>query len=266
MYTLLHRFSSGRSYQSLQYHRHHLLRDIASWLDVPLNEEPPLIKDELLAVLDTKSRYLPKNEQEWQRLLNQWLRNPSNKIGKDEVKHRTVYRLLAVDGFDGVLGQDLKDYLPNVLSNGLRKEYQRHSRAVRKMYSWLEDDPRVASLTGTDSACVVFLALIRLFTSQIAVLDDQVRVQVERARHNVENYLNRNSNYYKDVQNVDAELLDELSQVYVDVHPDWSPQGLEILNYLSTDSKLNKDDGPYAKKKKLNKEAGSSAQSKGEKN
>ncbi|GFQ91198.1 ribonucleoside-diphosphate reductase subunit M2 [Trichonephila clavata] len=120
-----------------------------------------------------------------------------------DVKERDIYQLLAVDGFDGFEAKHLKFYLSVILDQKVvRHEYRFHIKAVRAMYRWFESQPKVSSLTGTDSGCVVFLTLLQLYMNKLQLMDDEVTLQVHLAKRLAEGFLHRNANYYKDVRNV----------------------------------------------------------------
>lgn len=224
-------------YQNIQYHRRHLLRDVASWLNVSL-DDPDIEKyhDELIALFHDEGgsknpKFIPRNETTWVKLLQNWIRQ--NMYGY-LVKDRNIYRLLAVDGFRGFESKHLKLYLTNVIQNApLRRELKRHNQAVRCIYEWFDQDKLMSSLTGTHTACIVFLTLIRLYKKQVAILDDIVRMMVNQAEISAESFLHRDSDYYKLLKNVNEQLLDTCEQIYIDAFLNWQSVSMELLNELS---------------------------------
>lgn len=168
---------------SLRECRWHVLCLVAEWLQIPNALDlyaDEMQRDRLATLLlnDVKHKnvkLLPRDELEWNRLLTGWLRRGP------VVKDRLVYQLLAVDGFDGVESHHLKSYLPNVIDPGcIRQQYRLHVMAVRYMYEWFESKPEVSSLTGTDSACVVFLALVQLYAEDQK--DEMIVLQAHKAK------------------------------------------------------------------------------------
>lgn len=181
-----------------------------------------------------KLREFPRDESECVRLLGQWLRHNTLPNGKD-VKQRGIYQVLAVDGFDGLEAKHLKGYVSGLWHPERRRpDYKKHSRAVRCMYNWIEASLAISSLTGTDSACVVFLALLTCYRQGLSqlLMDDEVASQTKRAQWWVEEFLHRNVNYYKDVQKVNKVLLNELGKVYTDNFDNWQDVGAELLKNL----------------------------------
>lgn len=229
--------------KSLQECRWHVLCQVAEWLQVPHvldTYEDEIPRQQLLTLLlkDLKSKnmkHVPRDDTEWMHQLNLWLR-----FNGTEIKDRTICRLLAVDGFEGLEPKCLKSYLKNVLNPSyLRHEYRIHLVAVRHMYEWFETRDDVSCLTGTDSGCVVFLALLQLFVRELqhVLTDDPTARQVRNAREWTENYLFRHANYYRDVRNVTGELLQELGQTYRDTwkgQPGWKRVGQEKLQSLDS--------------------------------
>ncbi|GFR14686.1 ribonucleoside-diphosphate reductase subunit M2 [Trichonephila clavata] len=163
------------------------------------------VKDQLLQLLSKgikrkNLKHIPQDESEWIHLLNVWLRQSTM---DHDVKERDIYQLLAVDGFDGFEAKHLKFYLSVILDQKVVwHEYRFHIKAVRAMYRWFESQPKVSSLTGTDSGCVVFLTLLQLYMNKLQLMDDEVTLQVHLAKRLAEGFLHRNANYYKDVRNV----------------------------------------------------------------
>lgn len=181
-----------------------------------------------------KIREFPRDESECVRLLRQWLRYNTLPNGKD-VKQRGIYRVLAVDGLDGFEAKHLKAYVSGLwYPDQRRPEYKRHDGAVRCMYDWIEANPDVSSLTGTDSACVVFLALLNCYRRGLPrlLMDDEIASQTKRARCWAEGFLHRDVSFYRDVRKVTDVLLDELCEVYADAFENWHDVGTEFLKSL----------------------------------
>lgn len=216
---------------------------MARWLDLPADiDYGQDYRDHLIRLLLTTTtttkkkrlRELPHDEAECLRLLSQWLRCNTLPNGKD-VAQRHMYRILAVDGFDGLEAKDLKNYVSSIWNpTGCRLEYRLHGTAVRDMYDWIDASPEVSSLTGTDSACVVFLALLELYGQHLSrvMMDDEVAHQTQRARLGVEGFLHRNASYYKDVRKVNEVMLKTLGLVYSKRFEQWQKVGSELLTAL----------------------------------
>lgn len=226
---MLHRMVLERSFktssqQTLGQHRRAVLCQIAKWLGLPdavKERECDVERQKLLTMLSTVAKKkhvkeLLRDESDWSRMLTSWLRLNTLSNSQD-VKTRDIYRILGVDGFEGLEAKHLKYYLPNVLRiREMRFEYQSHLNAVRKMYDWIDTNDCVSCLTGTDSACVVCLALLHLYGQKLAMMDDQTMHQVERMRLYLEGFLYRNSKYYRDVHKVTNQVLKKLADVYVE--------------------------------------------------
>lgn len=231
----------GYKEETLEQHRWKVLCEVASWLqlsDTLHIQQNEWVLDELLTLLlkDLKPKnvkQMPREELEWSRLLSQWMRLHAS----EDVVGRQIYRLLAVDGFEGFEAKDLRSYLSNILNpKDIRKEYCQHVNAVRSMYDWIELQPDVSSLMGTDSACIVFLALLQLFERKLEELfsDDHIALRAHQARRLAEGFLHRNANYYKDVRKVTEEMLRELGERYEMAWKgkDWSQLGTELMTQL----------------------------------
>ncbi|GIY15387.1 uncharacterized protein CEXT_25971, partial [Caerostris extrusa] len=173
----------GPSDQTIQHHRRAVLEQVASWLGMPeavREDNDGKERHQLLQLFSTSAKktqikQLPRDESDWSRHLSHWVRENTLRNGQD-VKHRTIYKILAVDGFEGLEAKDLKNYLWNILNlSELRREYRHHLNAVRQMYEWLDTHSEVSSLMGTDSACVVCLALLHLYMQSLenVIVDDQ---------------------------------------------------------------------------------------------
>ncbi|GIY77306.1 uncharacterized protein CDAR_422821 [Caerostris darwini] len=244
----------GQSDQTIQHHRRAVLEQVASWLGMPEavqeyndgKERHQLLQLFSSSAKKTQIKQLPRDESDWSRHLSNWIRENTLRNGQD-VKHRTIYKILAVDGFEGLEAKDLKNYLWNILNlKELRREYRHHLNAVRQMYEWLDTNSKVSSLMGTDSACVVCLALLHLYTQSLenVIVDDQIEIQTQRTRLWLEGYLHRNAAYYKDVRKVNNEMLQTLGQVYLESfqgkEDDWKLVGKEHLTQLGKKRWLKK--------------------------
>lgn len=214
--------------QTLHQHRWEVLEQVAQWLHIREdleNVHNGQVLEELMSLFSQEGKrmkQIPTDIRDWERLLKQWLNH-------HQVMNRDLFRLLAVDGFSG---EGLKKYLHDVLdSKKMRREYQLHARAVRDMYQAMDAHPHVSSLVGTDSACVIFLALLKLFTETFTevMLDSDMAVHLQNIKRRSEMGLHRNANYYKDVHAVTDAVLDELGEVYKSCGHDWSRVGKEQL-------------------------------------
>lgn len=170
----------GRPSDTLQYHRRQLLNLVHGWV-LPSEKAPdpydPKYRDRLLKLLVAnsykhRSREIPAEGSEWIKLVNEWVKGNS---ADDTVFERKIFYILAVDGFTGIGAKDLKFYLQNVLIP-LSDEYKMHARGVRAMYNYFQGNMLIESLTGTDSACIVFLALLTLYMThlQSELFDEKV--------------------------------------------------------------------------------------------
>lgn len=190
-----------------------VVKQVSEWLRVPLPDDRRQYQEPLMALLSA-NRDLPRQPSEWNRLLSQWLRH-NTVTGRDLVKDRTVYRLLAVDGFLGFKPKDLKKYLSNVLDEDLRRDYRRHAEGIRRMYDQMD-----SSLTGTHSACVVFLALLKGIEDRLTIHDQNVLMHLHRIRVWTEGFLHQDAEYYETIRNVDGAMLDRLMDVYTEQDDD----------------------------------------------
>lgn len=236
----------GFKEETLEQHRWKVLCEVADWLqlsDTLRMQQNGWVLDEMLTLFlkDLKRKNLkqtPREEMEWTRLLNQWLcHHPT-----EDVVGRHIYRLLAVDGFEGFETKNLHCYLSGILNpKDIRVEYRQHVNAVRNMYDWIDSEPKISSLMGTDSACIVFLALLQLFQRKLTELfsDDHIAMQAHQARRLAEGFLHRNSTYYRDVRNVTEEMLKELGEIYEMTWKgkDWSEIGTELMTQMLSRNK-----------------------------
>lgn len=239
---LIYQVVRGRTTESLHDHRRRLVEELSRWI-LPCEKTPETydstFRDQLITILASGSKNqcteIPLEESEWLKLTNQWVRNNSS---DDMVFPRDIYAVLAVDGFYGFRPKDLKHYLSKILVP-LRMEFRTHASGVRAMYAFFDDHESVASLTGTDSACIVFLALLRFYAGELQreMLDDHVALQVQRAQSLAEGYLHKHSEYYRDVRNVDEVMLKTLASVYSEQFVDrmhWEMVGKELFKLLMT--------------------------------
>lgn len=226
----------GKPFETLEYHRRQLVRELGEKMGVPSEEGNDRFRNRLLGLLSSVSKQnsTPADNSDWVKLLNKWIKaNSSGAV----LSNREIYEILAVDGFRGFKPKHLKLHLPEVLSPP-RKERESHRRGVRSMYDFFRERKGVSGLTGTDSACVVFLALIRWYSSRMRddlMLDDQIEYGVGRAKIWAEGFLQQHADYYPDVKNVDEELLEEFGGVYERQFRDesWREVGRELLAGLN---------------------------------
>lgn len=239
---LIHQIVTGRTTETLDSHRRRLLEELTRWI-LPCEKSPdtydPSFRDELITILASGSKYfwneIPLEESEWVKLTNQWVRNNSS----DEVVFsRDIYQVLAVDGFSGFRPKDLKNYLSQILVP-LRVEFRAHAKGVRAMYDFFNQQESIESLTGTDSACIVFLVLLQFYAAHLEreMLDDQVSIQMQQTQSLAEGYLHKHSDYYRDLKNVDESMMKTLESVYSEHLADrlqWEIVGQELFKQLMT--------------------------------
>lgn len=245
---LVHSFLLGRPTDTLLQHRHKLIEHISSWI-LPSKETcietlDSFFRDELLTLLlaETKhfSREIPQDESEWNKLINQWIRINST---DDVVYKRNIYYILGVDGFSGIKPKDLKHYLWNVL-NPLQNMFIMHVNGVRAMYNFFDIHLDVQSLSGTDVAGVIFLALLNFYATQHPelLLDDHVSLLVQRTRVMAEGYLHKQSEYFRDLKNVNEIMLQILAELYAEqfTREDYLKNvGQKMIKQLNTNFPLN---------------------------
>lgn len=231
---LVDRILHGRRSDTVQFHREELANEIVGWIFEKLPDTYNFeYREQLIDLLATVSKQNLKDAQlhksEWNRLLNEWLKKNGDVIFK-----RDVYRILAVDGFHGLHSEHLKRYLPGIL-NPIRHGYRLHCRGVRAMYEFFEKNLKLESITGTDSAYVVYLALLHFYVSNLQLSDDQLCYQIEQAKSWTEGKLQKQSKYYPDLKHVDENVLKALSDVYVRQfrdEQDWKVVGNELIRYM----------------------------------
>lgn len=245
---LVRRVVSGRPFETLRFHRRQLIKQLADWIGFfdddfsSTKDENGRYRHELMTLLAaTSKKYfidVPADNSEWTKLLNKWLKaNTSGAV----LSNRVVYRILAVDGFRGFKPKHLTSYLPEVLLP-LREEYKSHVRGVRNMYDFFDKNEKVSSLTGTDSACVIFLALLHWYERRMEkdlMKDDQITFQVKQAKLWAEGHLQQNGEYYHDVKNVDENLLEMFGEIYGEEFKNddesWKVIGCELLPTVNRD-------------------------------
>ena len=235
---------AGRPFETIHFHRRKLIKQLADWIGFFDNEndswdENVCYRHELISLLATASKQnlkdIPLDNAEWTKLLNKWIKvNSSGAV----ISNRKIYHILAVDGFRGFKPKCLKLYLPEVLLP-LRKEYKSHVFAVRKMYDFFDKNESISSLTGTDSACIIFIALLEWYAFQMKndlMLDDQILFQVYQFKSWAEGFLQQHGEYYRDVKNVDEDLLKQFGKIYAKEFKDdesWKVVGRELLMNLN---------------------------------
>ena len=233
---LVRQIVGGRPFETIKFHRRKLIKELADWMgifddDDSIRDENALFRHKLISLLATVFKQnvkdIPLDNAEWTKLLNRWLRaNTSGAV----ISSREIYKILAVDGFRGFRPKDLKFYLPEILLP-LRKEYELHVRGIRNMYSFFDKNEKISSLTGTDSACVIFIAVLDWYSLRFQnglMLDDQISFQVQRAKSRAEGYLQQHGDYFRDIKNVDEDLLKKLGNIYAEQF-----QGGVMISYKS---------------------------------
>lgn len=233
--------SEENAYDTYESHCLDLLKTVRGWLKLSdvenHDDETHWFKQKLVKLfVTTASRHYaiketPRDLSEWTRLLLHWTKQNTCSDG-DLIKEREVYFLMAVDGFSGFKVKDLRKYLVNLFST-LRDPYKTHHRAVRRMYEWLDQSAVCSSLTGTDSACVVFLALLKVYDdNKLAGNDHSIKFHLNSVRQWTEGFLHQHAHYYKVIQSIDNLVLDELGRVYVEAFPEWNKIGYELIATL----------------------------------
>lgn len=246
----MHQVLMGQPSDTLDFHRHKLIEELIEWIQPSqnvVNTYDATYRDELMTLLSSASKQqvkdVPLDESEWLKLMNQWIRNTSN---EEIIINREVYKILAVDGFHGFRPKDLKHYLTCILLP-LRTEFKMHAKGVRAMYEYFDQNLSIESLSGTDTACSIFLALLKLYAKLLKekLTDDLVRHQLQQVQSWAEGFLHKHSEYYRDVKHVDEMLLRTLGNVYCEQFTDLKKMkyvGNELLKNLSVlcDDKLKR--------------------------
>ncbi|KAF8785777.1 hypothetical protein HNY73_011282 [Argiope bruennichi] len=193
-----------------------ILRQVADILNLPI----PCQQDDRLQKLFGKY-FHPSDAPH---LLDVYVRQ--NCIGKEKlIKTRDVFIVLGVDGFEGLV--HLKPYLNASYSPRIYSSL--HFKAVQNMYHAIET-MTISSLTGTDSACVVFLSLLKLFRGSIC--DNQILIIMDQFFNKVESFMHRHAQYYQDVRLVNDDVLNQLARIYIETNPDWHEDAIQRTNLL----------------------------------
>lgn len=216
---LIYHVLKGQPSDTLDFHRQKLIEELIHWVQPSqnvINTYDSTYRDQLMTLLSSASKHnvkdVPLDESEWLKLMNQWIRNTSN---EEIIFNREIYQILAVDGFHGFRPKDLKHYLTGVLLP-LRSEFKMHAKGVRAMYEYFDQNSYIESLSGTDSACAIFLSLLELYAKLLkeVLMDDQVCFQLQQVKSWVEGFLHKHLDYYRDVKYVDKSLFKKLMNVY----------------------------------------------------
>lgn len=233
---LVLRMIHGRPSNTIQFHRRQMAEQLIEWIteDIP-DTFNTKYRDQLMTLLASAFKQtikdMPIDESEWLKLMNQWIRiNSLN----DVIFNREIYQILAVDGFRGFRPKDLKYYLTSILLP-IRVEYEMHAQGVRAMYDFFNENVNIESLTGTDSACVILLALLDFYTSNLVILDDQICLKIQQAKFWAEGFLHKHSEYYHDINNVNEDVIKMLGNIYCQHFTDkkdWKTVGKEIIYNL----------------------------------
>lgn len=245
---LVNRILHGRNSDTVQFHREELANELVGWIFEYIPDTyNSVYREQLINLLAIVSKQNLKDAQlhktEWNRLLHEWLKK---NCVNDIIFSRDIYRILAVDGFHGLHAENLKRYLPGILGP-IRHEYRLHASGVRAMYEFFDDDLNIESITGTDSAYIVYLALLHFYSTRMQLSDDQVCYQIEQAISWTEGKLQKQSTYYPDLKCVNEDVIHTLANVYVQQfrnEQDWKVVGNELLRYMKV---------PTDKPKKNNK-------------
>lgn len=128
-------------------------------------------------------------------------RDPNDK--EKIIKPKDLYILLGVDGFSGYGPNDMKNYIENLKFGS----ENRHIETVRNMYSL----DIVKSLSGTDAACLIFLALMAVYKKFIK--DDSALLIINSFESDTKTYLSKNAKYYKNITQA-LEQIYELENFY----------------------------------------------------
>ncbi|GFQ93376.1 uncharacterized protein TNCT_229551 [Trichonephila clavata] len=196
------RFLKGQNHETRMHHHVAVFRQVADLLNLPL----PLERDEKLKQLFGTSF----QSTDLHRLLDEWIRK--NSIAKEKlIKTRDIFYILSVDGFKGLT--DLKPYLEEEPDGN-------HIESVRAMYLAFDKKSSLQSLTGTDSACVVFVTLLMLFSNKI--LDDNVKMLATSIKKRIEGGMLKRAQYYKDIRLVNENVMKELISIYVEKNPKYT--------------------------------------------
>lgn len=201
---VLHHLISGPGHLSVRDHRLVVLNEVTEILEL----KPSVVSEdrwELVKFLELELEPLDKSE--WIKSLAKWMKkNPRS------ARDPTLYRILAVDCFDG---SDPVEYVSNVTSELLRmpNSLRSHLRGVRNAYKELSEHP-LSDLPGPEMALVVHWALLSLFSKCLEVRDDRSLYLLLGAKRNAEERLYANVEYCEDVRLVDETVVEKVGQIY----------------------------------------------------
>ena len=221
---LIYSVQHGDPFDTIDSHRQKIWKEVKALLRV--NEQPfqdYTYRNQLITLLVSTSKSpvkeIPLNEQEWTKLLNQWVKT---QILENIIFNREIYEILAVDGFDGFRPAELKNYLRGILKP-IRNEFKMHENGIRAMYRYIAGNPLVASLPGTHSGCIIFLALLKFYATSLVgwISDNQTMLTMENNINLAEAFLHDHSDYYRDIQNISLELLNILTEIYLESFNDF---------------------------------------------
>lgn len=125
------------------------------------------------------------------------------------LKDRKLNVLLAVDGFSGFFPSSFKYYIDNLV---VKDRCKQHVEGVKNVYGAICEQ-----LNGTDSACIVFLTLCKVYLKENQ-LDDRSHLMLDRAVRDVYSFLQKSAQYYKELENIlkyPDSYLDMMGKVYV---------------------------------------------------
>lgn len=198
----------GPSHLSVRDHRLTVLREVIDILKLqPSVTQVCEDRRELVNFLELELEPLDKIE--WSKNLVKWMRkNPRS------ARDPTLYRLLAVDCFDG---SDLVEYVSNVAIETFRMPHAQrcHLRGVRNIYKELSSlEHPLSSLPGPEMSLVVHWALLSLFSKLLEIRDDRSKHLLLGAKRNAEERLYANVEYYEDVRLADEAVVQKVEKIY----------------------------------------------------
>lgn len=147
------------------------------------------------------------------------------------LKSNDINILLGVDGFSGYTPNEMKNYIENLKCGS---DGNAHVETVRKMYSL----DIVKNLSGTDAACIIYLALLSTYKEYIT--DDQVKFVIDNEESDIRSYLSKNAKYYHDITNTVKEL-DQLVAFYKENVPKIAEISVIKIAKLNEKSKKRKN-------------------------
>lgn len=223
--TLDESFLRGSRFSTRRDHAQRVLARVATALDIdlqaPYDRERDLEQQQLARILDSNT--VPRTGKEWKRLVAKYC--------STHVNRRELYRHMAIDGFRG---ENPSAYLVHV-TEYLQTLPLQHVRAVRSLYDELNEGP-LKQLPGPDTACVVFMALLRFYGRNLDVHDDLKKMTMQRAYVNAEGTLHGNAHYYRDSRIIDEQLLDGLGEKYrasFENDEQWQHFAEKLLDWLA---------------------------------